>query len=360
MSNRQQQQQHLLSTITDDMFVVETPSFILPFIFEKPPKESMRSFVNKLGNVPKSEDSPEASELESSQVEKFLMSIGSSLVHDFVFNEQRSELEELANEDKKPYYLQLKRCSRCNFASESIFVMQDHLETVRISQKAYVCHVCKYEVENAFDILVHMKMVHKISGRTEPIPACYQCHLCFYDSYVKRSYERHVKRCLKKFRLDNNLEIEWETPARLPRRINQVNKTNSTCEICDADIPDPREHFRAVHNVRVHPSMFTSDGFRLQCVKCGKQFFTDDGLDRHLIGYHGLVTPHLKYQNTGKCPLCGLTIACEYLKHFSINHRLRLEIFHHDYKCKVCKNSFGRYQQFESHVYRMHGPQKID
>lgn len=37
----------ILPTLTDDMFVVEAPSFIVPYVYEKPPKKPLKNFVEK-------------------------------------------------------------------------------------------------------------------------------------------------------------------------------------------------------------------------------------------------------------------------------------------------------------------------
>lgn len=39
----------ILPSLTDDMFVVEAPSFIVPYVYEKPAEVHFRTFVNKLG-----------------------------------------------------------------------------------------------------------------------------------------------------------------------------------------------------------------------------------------------------------------------------------------------------------------------
>lgn len=39
----------LLPSLTDDMFVLEAPSFIVPYIYEKPPSENLKEIVTKIG-----------------------------------------------------------------------------------------------------------------------------------------------------------------------------------------------------------------------------------------------------------------------------------------------------------------------
>lgn len=42
---------NLLPALSDDMFVLEAPSFIVPYIYEKPPSENLRDVVDKIGNA---------------------------------------------------------------------------------------------------------------------------------------------------------------------------------------------------------------------------------------------------------------------------------------------------------------------
>lgn len=41
----------ILPTLTDDMFVVEAPSFIVPYVYEKPPKKPLKEFVEKIVKI---------------------------------------------------------------------------------------------------------------------------------------------------------------------------------------------------------------------------------------------------------------------------------------------------------------------
>lgn len=61
--------------------------------------------------------------------------------------------------------------------------------------------------------------------------------------------------------------------------------------------------------LQIHPKMIYNRP-PLNCQKCQFRFFTDQGLERHLLGSHGLVTSSMqeaanKGKDAGRCPVCG-------------------------------------------------------
>ena len=105
------------------------------------------------------------------------------------------------------------------------------------------------------------------------------------------------------------------------------------CEICDGyikDLEQLRNHMQWIHKVSKPPTITAGRNFTiylilsqvkihpkmiynrppLNCQKCQFRFFTDQGLERHLLGSHGLVTASMqdaanKGQDSGRCPVCG-------------------------------------------------------
>lgn len=97
----------------------------------------------------------------------------------------------------------------------------------------------------------------------------------------------------------------------------------------------------------------------LSCQKCQWRFFTDQGLERHLLGAHGLVTSNMQElanngQDGGRCTVCGRIYASKLVAHMSQVHRVMLKPAHLSYKCTVCTATFNLYRLFESHVYSVH------
>ncbi|XP_052859821.1 uncharacterized protein LOC128267070 [Anopheles cruzii] len=152
------------------------------------------------------------------------------------------------------------------------------------------------------------------------------------------------------------------TSAVKPGQIPGGGKTAFVvCEICDGyikDLDQLRNHMQWIHKVKIHPKMIYNRP-PLNCQKCQYRFFTDQGLERHLLGSHGLVTSSMqeaanKGKDAGRCPVCGRVYQWKLLNHVSRDHSMTLKPAHLSYKCTVCTATFGMYKQFESHVYSAH------
>lgn len=66
------------------------------------------------------------------------------------------------------------------------------------------------------------------------------------------------------------------------------------CEICDVYIKGWEQlynHFKVHHQEDIYQTIFLKP---LVCPKCPLRFYTDTGLERHLLGSHGLVTYNMR------------------------------------------------------------------
>lgn len=171
-------------------------------------------------------------------------------------------------------------------------------------------------------------------------------------------------------RFPTNMHLRPLRPSLPYQRLNtppsQVVKGSSgntfvVCEICDSyikDLEELRTHMNWVHKVKIHPKMLVSRP-PLNCQKCHWRFFTDQGLERHLLGAHGLVTTNMqemanKNQDGGRCIICGAVFTYKLVSHMTQVHKVTLKPAHLSYKCTVCTATFTLYRLFESHVYNVH------
>lgn len=171
-------------------------------------------------------------------------------------------------------------------------------------------------------------------------------------------------------RLPANMQLRPLRPTLSCQRLgtppSQVVKGSSgntfvVCEICDSyikDLEELRTHMNWVHKVKIHPKMLVSRP-PLNCQKCHWRFFTDQGLERHLLGAHGLVTTNMqemanKNQDGGRCIICGAVFTYKLVSHMTQVHKVTLKPAHLSYKCTVCTATFTLYRLFESHVYNVH------
>nr|XP_027198138.1 MOG interacting and ectopic P-granules protein 1-like [Dermatophagoides pteronyssinus] len=153
----------------------------------------------------------------------------------------------------------------------------------------------------------------------------------------------------------NNLTVGAATVANNPKGSFVM------CEICDGyikDLEQLRTHMQWIHKVRIHPKMLASRP-PLNCQKCQWRFFTDQGLERHLLGSHGLVTSNMqemvnRNEDGGRCTICGRVFTSKLVTHMNQAHKINLKPAHLSYKCTVCSATFNLYRLFENHVYMVH------
>ncbi|XP_057662808.1 MOG interacting and ectopic P-granules protein 1-like [Diorhabda carinulata] len=261
-----------LPSLTEDMFIIEAPSFIVNYIYEKPPLKSFAGQMNEKkqkidGDAKKNEEKADVNDCGNVKLKmkgvdnkprkkgaktdskhvtdannasyfdrpsaKFFMDIGLDLVQEYVQNDvlsqqKRGSIPETVqmgtslnntsaiNKEKKTLVKKrLKKCKSCNFKTDSSLVMSQHLEMPHLKNFLYYCNFCPYKVKKSRNILKHIKLVHGIQGRIEKIPKPFQCSNCPYESYKKGRMKSHLVNCMKTFKLEQNLAppIDWSPPA---------------------------------------------------------------------------------------------------------------------------------------------------
>lgn len=188
----------VLPTLTDDMFVVEAPSFIVPYVYEKPPLKELKEFIKEVKKEiieqqkkeeeeEKKDDSEEEGDEKSGDIEelldskkpysyfssplgKFFVDIGHNLVQEYVQTDllkqqkrkrdreggQNSQTNknimsliknlEYTKGTNEAFKMEMKKCEFCSFKTESSLALAFHLETPHTKNFVYHCNFCTYEV----------------------------------------------------------------------------------------------------------------------------------------------------------------------------------------------------------------------
>ncbi|KIH58881.1 zinc finger, C2H2 type, partial [Ancylostoma duodenale] len=146
---------------------------------------------------------------------------------------------------------------------------------------------------------------------------------------------------------------------------NSTNAGNGPgiCEICDQNMVDRERYFQHLQLIHKHLRDKTLDdvklGAPLACSRCRERFWTYEGLERHLVMAHGLVTADLltKAQNKldgGRCKLCAKQYAFNMLQHLVADHHIKLCSAEIMYSCDVCSFKCSSYTTLESHLNANH------
>lgn len=135
------------------------------------------------------------------------------------------------------------------------------------------------------------------------------------------------------------------------------------CEICDASVQEKEkylQHLQTTHKQMVGKVLQDmSQGAPLACSRCRDRFWTYEGLERHLVMSHGLVTADLllkaqKKEDGGRCKTCGKNYAFNMLQHLVADHQVKLCSAEIMYSCDVCAFKCSSYQTLEAHLTSNH------
>ena len=255
--------------LTDDTFVVEAPSFIVPYVYEKPPVESMSDFKESINkkieerrkdkekrkadgeeNVSEDEEAPAEKPKRlpdkenkdaffSSTLGKFFSDLGMNLVQEYVQKDLLRQQQKRSQKDKSAavmhaikslqqnlddtrenvadFKFDLKKCKFCSFRTESRLVMQHHMETPHMRNFIYRCNFCEFETKIPQEVLFHMDSIHGVKGKLERAPYFHQCPQCPFEDNGKGKLTRHKMGCDKRFieRQNQVPDRDWAPPAKI-------------------------------------------------------------------------------------------------------------------------------------------------
>lgn len=204
-------------TIPDDAFLIEAPSFIVPYVFEQLGQRNLKELVMSIkAELIKSREEkiaageelteddyipetrkPASDDYFDSPTGRLLMSVGTNLVQEYVqtdllkIQKRQAEKERIKNfgnvisqkttqsivslkknleeskENNEPFHFQIKKCELCNFKTECSLVLNSHLETPHMRNYSYRCNFCQYTTRVPQEILFHTEAEHNTKSRLE-------------------------------------------------------------------------------------------------------------------------------------------------------------------------------------------------
>ena len=210
--------------LTDDTTVIEAPSFIVPYIYEKTPLTD-KNFNDVSGkNKPASLKSPEVTRIISSNFPgstlfNLTAGLGEDLVKEFVhrdmiYKEQRrpkidrNEANITAlkknllsiQKTTEDFHLELKVCRECPFQTESTLTLEHHMEKIhRIldhdlhqdllnlkNLDFYRCNICYYQTKNPSEMMKHIQEeMAKLGGKSQKGSSPYTAPQFLFDDRLK-------------------------------------------------------------------------------------------------------------------------------------------------------------------------------
>lgn len=203
--------------IPNDAFLIEAPSFIVPYVFEQSGRKNLKELVQfiKQELIKEREAKIEAGEELTDNDEipeprkplsddyfesptgRLLMSVGTNLLQEYVqtdllkIQKRQAEKERIKNfgniisqktqqsivslkknleeskENNEPFRFPIKKCELCNFKTESLLVLSTHLETPHMRNYSYRCNFCQYTTRVPQEILFHTEAEHNSKSRLE-------------------------------------------------------------------------------------------------------------------------------------------------------------------------------------------------
>uniref|UniRef100_A0A1I7Z2Q9 C2H2-type domain-containing protein n=1 Tax=Steinernema glaseri TaxID=37863 RepID=A0A1I7Z2Q9_9BILA len=156
----------------------------------------------------------------------------------------------------------------------------------------------------------------------------------------------------------NSTARNQATPSALPPPAAQ-----QLCEICDQNVQDRGRylsHLQLFHRQMTNKTdADMQSGAPLACSRCRERFWTYEGLERHLVMSHGLVTSDLltkaqRKEDGGRCKICSKQYAFNMLQHLVADHDVKLCSAEIMYSCDVCTFRCSSYQKLEHHLNTTH------
>ena len=244
--------------LTDDTVVIEAPSFIAPYIYEKPPPTDI-NFNDVSGQS--TLKSPKIPRGKSTVFGLASAALGQDLVQEFVLHDREESI--------KDFHFKMKMCQECSFETESTLILEHHMETIHKT-------MTNVGTKNPSEIIKDVQQdIAKLEGKSRSNAASFTSPT--FDILMPAVPPLSIRS------LKNSL---------LQPKSNGKGKMK-ICNICGKDVKNisVARHIQQTH---VSPQ-----DRKHKCEHCGKGFVDRQRLNDH-INIHTDARPYI-------CEQCGLT-----------------------------------------------------
>ena len=257
--------------LTDDTIVIEAPSFIAPYIYEKPPPTDI-NFNDVSGkSTPKF---PEIPRKKSTLFDLVSAGLGQDLVQEFVHQDniiykEHCYVQLPREESNEDFHFKMKICQECSFETESTLILENHMETIHKT-------LTNVGTKNPSEIIKDVQQdIAKLEGKSRSNAASFTSPT--FDILMPAVPPLSIRS------LKNSL---------LQPKSNGKGKMK-ICNICGKEV---KNSYMARHIQQIHVS---PQDRKHKCEHCGRGFVDRQRLNDH-INIHTEARPYI-------CDQCGVS-----------------------------------------------------
>ena len=256
--------------LTDDTIVIEAPSFIAPYIYEKPPPTDINF------NDVSSQSTLKFPEIPRGKSNFFYLAsagLGQDLVQEFLHQDniiykEHCNVQLPREEINKDFHFEMKICQECSFETESTLILEHHMETIHKT-------LTNVGTKNPSEIIKDVQEdMAKLEGKSRTHTSSFTCPTFdIREPAVPPLSIRSLKNSLLK-----------------PKSNGKDRMKN--CNICGKEVKNSLA--RHIQQAHVSPQ-----DRKHKCEQCGKRFARRLALNDHK-NIHTGARPYI-------CEQCGLT-----------------------------------------------------
>lgn len=144
----------------------------------------------------------------------------------------------------------LYKCPHCPFKSDSMFVLNSHLEVPHTRKRELICNWCDYRTKDFSSLAFHCVVTHRKRCRMEKPLTSMNCDFCSFGTSSKKKMLLHLDKCQHTYRENSFLEpMQFELDE--PPTVTSKPITREDVLIYEQTLKDLRLSVFSPHQFRV-------------------------------------------------------------------------------------------------------------